>query len=151
MRQFEDGSIGLTIPNDLEALSDLTSALESACAVAGVPPDVVKQLHVVVDEVVSNVVKYAWPRGGSHEICLNFHVRDEDVVVQIVDDGQPFDLRDHPPPAPLPAGSRPTPGGVGIHLVRQLVDRIDYARRDGYNHLTLIKNFERTSDAPNRP
>jgi anti-sigma regulatory factor (Ser/Thr protein kinase) len=46
-----------------------------------------------------------------------------------------------PPPEPLPAGRRPQPGGVGIHMIRQLVDGFEYSRAEGYNQVMLSKRY----------
>ena len=61
------------------------------------------------------------------------------VDVEIIDDGRVFDPLDAPGTPPPPPGQRPRPGGVGIHMVKQLVDSIEYARIDGRNHTTLTK------------
>jgi anti-sigma regulatory factor (Ser/Thr protein kinase) len=60
--------------------------------------------------------------------------------VEIVDDGREFDPRQAPAPEPQPAGRR-EPGGLGIHLVKQLVDRLEYERIDGRNRTVVTKQY----------
>lgn len=126
------------IRNDLADLAILSEALERIGAERGVPPKPLMQIQVALDEVASNVIKYGWPEGGAHELLVRISVRDDGVEIEVVDDGQMFDPRLAPPPNPAPAG-RQWPGGVGVHMMKQLVDGIEYARIDGRNHLTLTK------------
>ena len=124
------------------------AALDRIGAEFSIPSRPLLQLQVVLDEMVSNVFKYAWPEGGVHEARVRITVRVDDIEVEIVDDGRMFDPRTQHHAArsaqgtvqpALPAGQRPKPGGVGIHMVRHLVDECNYARIDGRNHLTLTK------------
>jgi serine/threonine-protein kinase RsbW len=85
------------------------------------------------------VIKYAWPDGGAHEVRVRITVRVDGVEVEIVDDGTMFDPLLAPAPERLPTGRRPKPGGVGIHMVKQLVDECAYTRVNGHNHLKLTK------------
>jgi anti-sigma regulatory factor (Ser/Thr protein kinase) len=108
-------------------------------AAHGVPSAKLIDLQVVLDELVSNVIKYAWPEGGAHELLVRLTAGDATIEVEVIDDGRPYDPRDATPPEPAPAGGRPTPGGVGIHLVRQLVDGFEYEREGARNRTRLIK------------
>jgi anti-sigma regulatory factor (Ser/Thr protein kinase) len=129
----------LAIRNEMSELAVLRAALDRIGAEFSIPARPLLQLQVVLDEMVSNVIKYAWPEGGVHEARVRITVRVDDIEVEIVDDGRMFDPLRAPAPERLPAGRRPKPGGVGIHMVRHLVDGYDYARIDGRNHLTLTK------------
>jgi anti-sigma regulatory factor (Ser/Thr protein kinase) len=131
----------LAIRNDVAELPILRAALDRIGAEFSIPSRPLLQLQVVLDEMVSNVIKYAWPEGGAHEARVRITVRVDGIEVEIVDDGRMFDPLLAPVPAELPAGHRPRPGGVGIHMVKQLVDGCDYARIDGHNHLTLTKRY----------
>jgi len=129
----------LAIRNEVADLAIVRRALDRIGAEFSIPSRPLLQLHVVLDEIVSNVIKYAWPEGGVHEARVRITVRVDSIEVEIVDDGKMFDPLRAPVPAQSPAGRRPRPGGVGIHMVRQLVDKCEYARIDGRNHLTLTK------------
>jgi anti-sigma regulatory factor (Ser/Thr protein kinase) len=129
----------VAIRNDIAELANLRDALDRIGAEFNIPSRPLLQLQVVLDEMVSNVIKYAWPEGGAHEARVRITVRVDGMEVEIVDDGRMFDPLLAPVPARLPAGRRPRPGGVGIHMVTHLVDGCDYARIDGHNHLTLTK------------
>jgi serine/threonine-protein kinase RsbW len=129
----------IVIRNDVTGLAALTSAMEHVGAEHGMPEKSLYQLKIALDEMVSNVIKYAWPEGGAHDIEIRITARDDGVEVEIIDDGRMFDPRDAPKrDKPLP-GQRPQPGGVGVQMTKQLVDRIGYARTGDRNHTTLTK------------
>lgn len=133
--------VNVTIRNQITDLANVTDTVDRVGMDAGIPVKTIVQLQVVLDEVLSNVIKYAWPDGGSHEFYVSITVRNGGIEVTITDDGRPFNPLDQAPPA-LPAdGRRPQPGGVGIHMVRQLVDSIEYVRFDGRNQVTLTKSY----------
>jgi anti-sigma regulatory factor (Ser/Thr protein kinase) len=129
----------LAIRNDVAELAILRGALDRLGEEFRIPSEPLLQLQVVLDEMVSNVIKYAWPDGGAHEARVRITVRVDGIEVEIVDDGRMYDPLLAPVPERLPAGRRPKPGGVGIHMVKQLVDECAYARIDGHNHLKLTK------------
>jgi serine/threonine-protein kinase RsbW len=129
----------IVIRNNMADLAALTTAMERVGAERGMPEQSLFQLQVALDEIVSNVIKYAWPEAGAHDIEIRITARDDGVEVEIIDDGRMFDPRDAPKrDKPLP-GQRPQPGGVGVQMTKQLVDRIDYARMGNRNHTTLAK------------
>lgn len=129
----------LVIRNDIAELARVCEALErigAECAIAARP---LMQLQVVVDEMASNVIKYAWPECGTHDIQVRITVNTDEVKIEIEDDGRTFNpLHARPPERPGP-GQKPRPGGLGIHMVKQLVDAIEFERIGERNHLTLIK------------
>lgn len=136
--QPPESTIDLTIRNDVAELVAVTEALDQLGERIGFPPKALMQLQVALDEILSNVVKYAWPDGGSHEFRVRIEPRESGIGIVVTDDGLPFDPRAQPPPGPA-GGRRPRPGGVGIQMVRQLVDGFDYARTDDMNCVTLTK------------
>jgi phosphoserine phosphatase RsbU/P len=129
----------IVIRNNMADLAALTTAMERVGADHGMPEQSLFQLQVALDEIVSNVIKYAWPEVGAHDIEIRIGVRDDGVEVEIIDDGRMFDPRDAPKrDEPLP-GQRPRPGGLGVQMTKQLVDRMDYARIGNRNRTTLTK------------
>lgn len=136
--QPQEPTAGLTIRNDVAELVLVTEALDELGERIGFPPKALMQLQVALDEILSNVVRYAWPDGGPHTFCVRLDNRGPELAVVVTDDGLAFDPRAQPPPGPA-GGRRPRPGGVGIQMVRQLVDGFDYARVGNLNCVTLVK------------
>jgi serine/threonine-protein kinase RsbW len=95
------------------------------------------RLALVVEELVTNLAKYGFPDAPRGSATLRLGWENEQLTLQMIDDGQAFDPLTAPPPdLDLPTEERPV-GGLGLHLVRSLAATAHYARRDGHNHLTL--------------
>lgn len=140
----QKSSADLSIHNDLADLVVVTGALDQLGEKIGFSAKALMQLQVALDEILSNVVKYSWPDGGSHNFRVRIEASELAIEIVITDDGIAFDPRAQPPSSVYrkwgPAGGRrPRPGGKGIHMVRQLVDGFDYQRIEELNCVTLTK------------
>ena len=133
--------IDLIIQNKLSEISVVRDKLDQLVAELRVPAEAMMPLQVALDEIVSNVVKYSWPDGGAHELLVRITVNANGISLDIFDDGRPFDPCQAPEPDARPAGERPTPGGVGIQMVKKLVDGLTYERAHGRNHTRMTKNY----------
>lgn len=101
------------------------------------PASLVTNLRIALDEVVTNIVKYAYPQGGSHEFTLRSELAADGLMTVIEDDGVPFDPLGAPPPdLTVPLEERKA-GGLGILFVRNLMSAVVYERIGERNRLTL--------------
>jgi anti-sigma regulatory factor (Ser/Thr protein kinase) len=123
-------------------------ALRRFCADHAVDHRTLMQLQVTLDEIVSNIIKYAWPEGGAHELLVRMSATPNTIRIEVIDDGQAFDPRTAPSPRTHVSPRRARPGGIGIHLVRQLVDEIAYQRADNRNHVVVTKRRDAVAEMP---
>jgi anti-sigma regulatory factor (Ser/Thr protein kinase) len=131
----------LSLANDLADIPRVIVAFEEFCGRHGIAETAVAGINVALDEVLTNVVSYAFEDGAAHEIYVELQAQDRRLVIDVKDDGRPFD----PLQALAPALSddiedRPI-GGLGIHFVRSIVDDVRYRRADGWNIMTLEKTI----------
>ena len=102
------------------------------------PADLVFQMKLILDELAMNVINYG-NRGGTEPIEIRMATKGETIVLEISDVGQPFDpLRDAPAPDLTSSLQERPIGGLGLYLIKTMVDEIHYLWEDGRNHLTLI-------------
>lgn len=94
-------------------------------------------LELVLDEALSNVIKYAFDGDTPHSIVVRLKTTDTDVQLEIEDDGKSFNPLDAPPPSPAKNPDEVKIGGLGIHLIRHYTDDCRYRRIGGKNLLTL--------------
>jgi serine/threonine-protein kinase RsbW len=132
-------AVDVQIRNDVSDIAVVRDTLDNLSHEFSIPVRALTQLQVALDEVVSNVIKYAWDDDGQHVLVVRITVRPERVDLDIFDDGRAFNPMAAPSPERAPEGQRPWPGGLGIHLIRKLVDHFAYERIGGRNHTTLGK------------
>lgn len=114
-------------------------ALEDALRAEQVADDAVLELRLVAEEVLTNVAKYAYVGEGEHRVRLGLYVHADVVRLEFRDHGRPFDpLSAAPPDLDADLADRPI-GGLGLQLIRSLVDAAHYLWVDGANVLTLTK------------
>jgi len=130
-------SLTLHLENRIAEIARLVDAVESFGSHAGLSSDLTYRLTLSLDEIVSNVIRHGYSDTNDHVVEVRLSVHDGVVTSVIEDDGHPYDPRESPEPdLSMPVEQR-GPGGLGIFLVRQMMDSIDYARRDGRNILTV--------------
>ncbi len=134
-----DRAVHLTLKNNVKELSRLAIFLEQLAEEWSLTPNVMMAVNLSLEEAVSNIIFYAWADTNEHLIDLDFQNNDNDLTIVLTDDGKPFDptKRDNPD-INLPIEERPI-GGLGILLIRKLMDGISYHRSGNKNQLTLIK------------
>ena len=133
----------LTLKNDVEELTKLPEFVDTVCEEAGVDMALIASLNLALEEAVTNVVLYAY-EGGEGTVEIETIYTNKNLRFIITDSGIAFDpTKKEEADTTLSAEERPI-GGLGIHLVRQIMDSVNYERIDGKNILTLIKKLEPT-------
>src|SRR5215468_7371292 len=129
----------VVLRNQLSELALLDEALDRLGVRGGVAAATLAEVRIVCDEIVSNVIRHAYPDGGPHDIEVRLELAGHRIAVTVLDDGVSF----NPLVAPAADTSLPLeqrePGGLGIHLVKRLTDEATYRRQDGRNVITLVK------------
>lgn len=130
-----------TAPRDEEGLAALNTQVEQALEGQDLPPKVVFAVQLVVDELVSNIVRHGSGAPHSSEIALRLTFDPAQIIIEIESAGDYFDPFARAEPAlDLPTDERPI-GGLGIHLTRNVMDDCRHEYRDGRNIVTLRKNL----------
>ena len=131
--------LSLTMGFEAADLPRIQSAIGEFSREQDWPPDIEFQVDLVLEELVLNVVNYG-SRGGEGEINIELVSDPEAVIIQIIDDGRPFDpLTDAPEPDTESGIEDRAVGGLGIHLVRTMMDDVTYRREENKNHMRLVK------------
>jgi serine/threonine-protein kinase RsbW len=131
----------MMIGSGSEEVAAVLSAFSRYAADARLPDAVRRDLLVVLDELLANVVMHGVGAQPDGMVRVEVHSGHDRVAVVVTDNGPPFDpLARASPDTALGVDDRPI-GGLGIHLVRHLVDHARYVREDGHNILTLTKRL----------
>lgn len=131
--------VTLHLTNDTRELARLSAALTAFCAENQVPHDVLNPMRLALEEIVTNVIHHGCNPDHRHAIQVNLAWEDEELMAVVADDGAPFDPLAQPAPdTSLDIDDRPI-GGLGVHMVRRLMDGLEYRRENGKNVLVMKK------------
>lgn len=129
--------MNLEVPGEIERLPDLVDALHASWAEQELPADLLFAFDLALEEVFTNLAIHARGPVMPLRVAVRLEPGDDGVLLEIRDDGDPFD----PLSAPAPDLESPLEdrrvGGLGVHLVRQFFPEIRYERIDGRNVLSL--------------
>ena len=132
----------LTLPNDIETIPQLNEFIDTVAEEIGLDMSLTMSLNLAIEEAVVNVMEYAYLEGEQGNVDIEVSADDRWLTFIISDNGIPFDpTTQKDADTTLSAEERPI-GGLGIFLVRQLMDSINYQRENGKNILTLSKKME---------
>ena len=133
----------LTLQNDIAQVGTLNDFVKRISTAHGLEKRTMRQLQLAVEEVVVNIMNYAYPSGITGDIRIDAHGNNRRMKFVISDEGMPFDPTEvADADTTLKAEDRPI-GGLGITLTRKLVDSVNYERIDNRNILTLRKRIDR--------
>jgi len=99
----------------------------------------IQKFNIVLDELLNNIISYAFKDDDDHDIIVKFQLKYLRLIITIEDDGIPFNpFRTDAPDIELSISERDL-GGLGVHIVKNLVDEHHYIRQSKRNIINLIK------------
>jgi serine/threonine-protein kinase RsbW len=133
----------LRLEPQVSEIARLTDWVEASCDTDGVGDEIRFKMTLALEEAVTNVIGNAFDGAPPpHLITVRLDIAAKSVVAHVIDNGRPFDPTASPDPdLSLPLDER-EPGGLGIHLMRGLMDRLQYRRDGGNNVLQLQKMLD---------
>jgi serine/threonine-protein kinase RsbW len=103
--------------------------------------EVLNAVELTLEEHLTNIISYGFSDAVEHPITLRLALLDDEMRLEVEDDGRPFNPLEHPAPdTSIPLEAKPI-GGLGIHLMRKMMDAIEYSRCEGRNILVMKKRF----------
>lgn len=137
----------LSLGNRHDEVARVLAQLHALHAEGHLPAEVEEALCVVVDELLNNLLRHALPADARRQIELSLAIFAARVELELVDDGPPFNPIVQEVEVPRGEVDGIAVGGLGLHLVKSLVDQIHYRREGERNRLTLIRAWSTTASA----
>lgn len=129
------------IENQIVELATLAENIEVLAKKWEFPPALAMNINLVLEEALSNIIFYSYNDTNKHEIRISVSLTNNILSIKITDNGIAFNPLAHKPPdTTLPAVERPV-GGLGIFLISQIMDNVNYTRQKNQNILTLNKSI----------
>jgi anti-anti-sigma factor len=131
----------MTIGADPGEVARVNAAFAGFAAAHGLPAGVRRSLHVVLDELLKNVIAYGFAGRAGGAVTVEAELLADRVCVTLTDDGRPFDPFSLAAPDTRLSVAERRIGGLGIHLVRRMMDEVSYHRRADRNVVVLGKRL----------
>jgi sigma-B regulation protein RsbU (phosphoserine phosphatase) len=151
IRHVRDGDLGVkawfTLRGEMSEIARVSDRVLRLGRDRGLPDEVVADVRLALEEVVSNVIRHAYAGKGDREIHVQLGVHGDEISLEVQDEGTPFNPLEHPEPdIGLPAEERSF-RGHGILLVKRVMDEVAYRLEGGRNLLVMKKRIPTPADA----
>ena len=148
-RMHNDGSdntFQIVVPGDPRSLALVRSFVGHLAANAGFDDVEAQKIEVAVDEACANIIEHAYSEMAQKPpVSIQIALREDDFVVQIVDEGKSFDKTNYRAPTFPKHWDDGNTRGVGVYLIHQCMDSVDFSKTAGEkNQLRLVKKRPRT-------
>ena len=141
--------ITFRMTNKMNCFHHFQPGVEAFGAKHGLPMKIVFHLILVLDELTTNIIDYGYADFDEHPIDVSICLDGDIVTIRVEDDSAPFNILEAPEPdMELPLEERTHLGGMGIHLIKNMVSSIDYKREGGRNVLLLTKDISKQCCPP---
>ncbi len=131
--------ISIELKNNLGQLERLSRILAEYGELHHLPSNALFAVNLALEEIITNVITYGYRDDDEHNIIIRINFNQDHLIIEVEDDGLPF----NPLEAPEPDLKKPLEereiGGLGIHLVRNLMEGLEYRRLEGKNLLIMKK------------
>lgn len=132
-------NIDLKFKNELSEIERLVGCVLAFGEENELTDEIVWEIRLVLEEIVTNIISYGYEDKADHAIEVSIVNTEEDITVRVRDDARPFNLLAHPrPDLEIPLEEREV-GGLGIHLIREMMDEISYEREADGNLVVMRK------------
>jgi sigma-B regulation protein RsbU (phosphoserine phosphatase) len=136
----------LTIDNRLGEIERLNGRFNEFAEQHRVLAAARRSANLVFDELLNNIISYAFDDEDDHSIGVRVELARGRLAITITDDGKPFNPFGAKPPNMMLSIEEQQIGGLGIHLVRNMMDEVSYNRRTNENEVILVKYLNSETD-----
>ena len=133
-----ESDIGITVVPSMETVPQVAEFMEAEMEKFEISPKISMKMLIAIDEIYSNIVRYS----GATEARVSIKKSDNTLKLQFKDNGKPYNPLDSKEPDITASAEDRSIGGLGIFMVKKMLDKVEYKYVDNYNILTLTKNLD---------
>ena len=137
---MNEKTLEISLVNDLKEIVRIAEQIDEFCASRAIASEVAYAINLALDEILTNTISYGYDDNEPHRIEISVRPETEALVIVIVDDSAAFDLSNAPTPDVGASLEERPLGGLGLFLVHQMMDSVEYRREGERNIVTLRKN-----------
>lgn len=132
--------ISFELQNTASELDTLCHHIAHFGQTIGLSQKTIFQINLALDELFTNIISYGYKKEGQHRIHFDISCQEGTVIIRVEDNGVPFDVAAFKAPDPQNTLEDCKVGGLGLHLIRKLMDDISYKRQNNKNVVILRKS-----------
>lgn len=129
----------LQVPASTQQLSLVRDFVTSHAKDYGFPEQEIEEIRLAVDEAITNVIKHAYKFDESKTVFITLGKQKQEFWVAIQDKGSAFDITSYKEPDISERVKLGLKGGVGVFLIRKLMDKVEYSRKNSHNEIKMTK------------
>jgi PAS domain S-box-containing protein len=141
-REGEVKTLKVEIKNHPDGISVVDKKFAAFAEASNIPKVIARKIRLACDELLNNTISYAYKDDAEHSISVDMELTAECLRVTVTDDGDLFNPFEHEAPDTGASLEEREIGGLGIHLVRNLMNKVTYQRQAEKNVVTLLKYLE---------
>ncbi len=131
----------LKLKNDLNEIERLANSVLAFGDENKLKDNIIWEIRLALEEIVTNIISYGYEDKENHIIVVSIDTGEKDITISIKDDGIPYNILEHPKPdLEIPFEDRDI-GGMGIYMVREIMDEVNYKRVDNMNQLVMRRSL----------
>ena len=134
-------TVRVAVQQEIAEVQRVSGVFADLCRQCQVPPDTEGDVSLALEEALINVILHGCADEKPHDIQVCFSIESTEIILELEDDGIPYNPLNAPPPdLDVPIEQRKI-GGLGVHLMKNLVDHLEYHYENGRNRLTMTKQI----------
>ena len=139
-------TLTITLASEFGEVARLAEALETFADRHALPPATVSALCLALEEVVANAIRHGYSDGQRGAVRVGLTIDGARIIATVEDEAPPFDPFSLPPPDTTAPLEDRAIGGLGVHLVRSLMNEARYDRTPTGNRVTLVQELPSATD-----
>lgn len=129
----------ITVEATTDHLAEVRNFVAKHAEACGFTKKQSSDIRLAVDEAFTNIIEHAYKNNKNKKIELEFECNGKQLRISLLDSGNSFCEKDYKKPDVKERIKQKKRGGVGVYLIKELMDEVNYNRRDNFNEIRMIK------------
>ncbi|HKK25475.1 MAG TPA: ATP-binding protein [Gracilimonas sp.] len=131
----------LSVEASTEHLAEVRDFVASHAENIGLNQKMISEIRLAVDEAYTNIIKHAYSNNSTEKVNIEIGSDDDQLWITLIDSGKSFDPRSYREPDLMKRIKEKKRGGMGVYLIRKVMDQVQYNRKGESNEIRMVKNL----------
>ncbi len=131
----------LTVKASTKHLAEVRNFVAAQAEIIGLSNKDISEIRLAVDEAFTNIIKHAYKNAPSQTVSIEMGYDDRQIWISLTDEGRGFDPNTYREPDLAQRIKEKKRGGMGVYLIKKLMDQVQYNRKGRTNEIKMVKNI----------